>query len=78
MLTFSRFFNKTRRRCKFPSILKKNAYITTVFREVSRNLKKAIVNVLQIISKIFEKIISKQVTNFIDPSLSKCQCWFLS
>ena len=34
------------------------------------------VSTLPIISKIFEKIISKQITNFMDPLLSKYRCGF--
>ena len=34
------------------------------------------VNILPIISKIFKKIISQQITNFMDPLLSKYQHGF--
>ena len=62
------FLNETRRSGKFPAILK-NEDTTAVFKKVLRDLRKTIVSILPIISKIFEKIIS--ITNFIDPLLSK-------
>ena len=44
------------------------------FKESKENYRP--VSILPIISKIFEKIISKQITNFMDSLLSKYQCGF--
>ena len=63
---------------KCPLILK-NADITAVFKKglqgSTGNYRP--VSILPIISKPFEKIICKQVAVFMDPLLSKYQCWFL-
>ena len=66
------FFNETIRSGKFPSILKK-ANITPVFKKVFKGSKENYqpVSILPVISKIFEKIISKQITSFMNPLLSK-------
>ena len=62
---------------KFPEILK-NGDITAVFQKSFKGSKENYrpVSILPIISKTFEKIISKQITNFMDPLLSKYQCGF--
>ena len=56
----------------------KNGDITAVFKKGFKGGKENYrpVSILPIISKIFEKIISKQITNFMDPLLSKYQCGF--
>ena len=61
----------------FPPILK-NANITPVFKKGHRGSKENYrpVSILPVISKIFEKLLCKQITIFIDPLLSKYQCWF--
>ena len=71
------FFNATIRSSKFPSTLK-NADITAVFKKGFKGSKENYrpVSILPTISKLFEKIISRQVTNFMDPLLSKYQCGF--
>ena len=71
------FFNETIRSGKFPSILK-NANITPVFKKGFKGSKENYrpVGILPVISKIFEKMISKQITSFMDPLLSKYQCGF--
>ena len=71
------FLNETIRSGKFPVILK-NGDITAVSEKVFKGSKKNYqpVSILQIISKIFEKIISKQIKNFMDPLLPKYQCGF--
>ena len=71
------FLNETIRSGKFPVILK-NGDITAVFEKGFKGSKENYqpVSILQIISKIFEKIISKQIKNFMDPLLAKCQCGF--
>ena len=71
------FFNETIRSGKFPSILKK-ANITPVFKKGFKRSKENYrpVSILPVISKILEKMISKQITSFMDPLLSKYQCGF--
>ena len=62
------FLNETIKSGKFPAILK-NGDITAVFKKGFKGSKENYrpVSILPIISKIFEKIISKQITNFMDP-----------
>ena len=69
------FFNDCVDRGDFPSILK-IANITPVFKKGDRDLKDNYrpVRILPVISKIFEKLLYKQITMFIDPLLSKLQC----
>ena len=71
------FLNETIRSGKFPSILK-NGDITAVFKKGYKGSKENYrpVSILPIISKLFEKMISKQITHFMDPLLSKYQCGF--
>ena len=71
------FLNETIRSGKFLAILK-NGDITVVFKKDFKGSKEDYrpVSILPIISKIFENIISKQITNFMSPLLSKYQCWF--
>ena len=61
----------------FPSILK-IANITPVFKKGDRDVKDNYrpVSILPVISKIFEKLLCKQITMFIDPLLSKFHCGF--
>ena len=61
----------------FPSILK-NANITPVFKKWYRGSKESYrpVRILPVSYKIFEKLLCKQITIFIDPLLSKYQCVF--
>ena len=70
------FLNETIRSGKFLVILK-NGDITAVFEKGFKGSKENYqpVSILQIISKISEKIISKQI-NFMDPLLPKYQCGF--
>ena len=72
MLIFSicDFLSETIRSGKFPTILK-NGDITAVFKKGFKGSKENYQpeSILPIISKIFEKIISKQITNFMDPLL---------
>ena len=81
MLIFSKhiceILNETTRSGKFPAILK-NSYITAVSKKGFKGSKENYrpVTMLPIISKFFEKIISKQITNFTDPLLSKYECGF--
>ena len=71
------FLNETIRSGKFPGILK-NGDITAVFKKGFKGSKENYrpVSILPIISKIFEKMISKQITYFMEPLLSKYQCGF--
>ena len=61
----------------FPSILK-NASITPVFKKGDRNFKDNYrpVSILPYISKIFERCIFCQLSNFMDQFLSKYLCGF--
>ena len=71
------FLNETIRSGTFLSILK-NRDITALFKKGFKGSKENYrsVSVLPIISKISEKIISKQITKFTDPLLSKYQYGF--
>ena len=62
---------------QFSSSLKQ-ANITPVFKKGSRNQKENYrpVSILPIISKIFEKILSKQLYIYFQNILSKFQCGF--
>ena len=66
------FFNQSIENFEFPSILK-NANITPVFKKGYRGSKENYrpVSILPLISKIFEKLLCKQITIFMDPLLSK-------
>ena len=72
-----RFFNEFIKKSTFPSILK-NPDITPVFKKGCRGSKESYrpVSILPVIPKIFEKILCKQITIFIDPLLFKCKCGF--
>ena len=69
------FFHQSIEISDFPSILK-NANIRPVFKKGYRDSKKNYrpVSILPVISKIFEKLLCKQITIFMDPLLSKYQC----
>ena len=71
------FFNECVDKGVFPSILK-NANITPVFKKCFRGSKDNYrpVSILPIISKIFEKILSKQIIICIQKFLPKYQCGF--
>ena len=71
------FFNESIKKSAFPSILK-NANITPVFKKGYRCSKENYrpVIILPVISKVFEKLLCKQITIFIDQLLSKYQCGF--
>ena len=71
------FFNECVDKGVFPSILK-NANITPVFKKGFRGSKDNYrpVSILPIISKIFEKLLSKQIIIYMDKFLSKYQCEF--
>ena len=71
------FFNESIKKFTFPSTLK-NGNITPVFKKgcISSKENYQPVSILPVISKIFEKLLCKQITIFIDPLLSKYQCGF--
>ena len=71
------FFNESIKKSKSPSIFK-NANVTPVVKKGYRGSKENYrpVSILPVISKIFEKLLCKQITIFIDPLLSKYQCGF--
>ena len=71
------FFNEYVDKGTFPSILK-HANITPVFKKGYKGSKHNYrpVSILPVISKIFKKLLCKQITVFIDPLLSKFQCGF--
>ena len=71
------FFNQSIENFEFPSILK-NANITPVFKKGYRGSKEHYhpASILPVISKIFEKLLCKQITIFLNRLLSKYQCGF--
>ena len=71
------FFNECVDKGVFSSILK-NANITPVFKKSFRGSKDNYrpVNTLLTISKVFEKLLSKQIIIYMDKFLSKYQCGF--
>ena len=70
-------FNETICSSKFPTSFK-FANVTPVFKQGSRNQKDNYrsISILPIISKIFEKLICRQLSNHFDHNLSKFQCGF--
>ena len=64
-----RFSNEPRKKYTFLSILK-NANITPVFQKGYKGCKENYrpVSILPVISKLFEKLLCKQIAVFIDPS----------
>ena len=70
-------FNDSMKKINFLSILK-NATITPVFKKGDKNSKNNYipVSILPNISKIFERCIFCQLSNFMDPFLPKSQCDF--
>lgn len=73
----SEFIHEYMRNWESPSVLK-HANITPVFKKGSRRSKETYhcLSILPVVSKIFENLISKQLTTFIDPLLSSYQCRF--
>ena len=60
------FFNDTITKSNFPSSLKRT-YMAVVFKKGTKSLKKHCkpISILPLVSKIFGRIICKQVTNFL-------------
>ena len=71
------YFNKALENGKFPNCLKL-ANITPVFKKGPRTSKNNYrpVSILPIFSKIFERLLSRQLSEFFDNILSKFQCGF--
>ena len=71
------FYNHAITTSKLPSFLKM-ANITPIFEKGSKNKKENFrpVSILPVLSKIFEKPMSKQLSTFFENILSKCQCGF--
>ena len=70
-------FNNSITTSIFPSSLKQ-AIITPVFKKGDKNLKENYrpVSILPNISKIFERFLFKQISNFMEPFFSQQQCRF--
>ena len=70
-------FNDSIEKSNFPSILK-NVTITPVFKKGDTNSKDNYrpVSILPNISKIFQRCIFRQLSNFMDQFLPKYQCGF--
>ena len=70
-------FNKRISTAGFPDILK-SAEVKPVFKKKSRIDKENYrpVSILRVISKIFERLIFKQLIMFFEPVFSKYQCGF--
>ena len=71
------YFNKSLENGKFPNCLKL-ANITPVFKKGVRTSKNNYrpVSILPVFSKIFERLLSRQLLEFFDNILSKFQCGF--
>ena len=71
------YFNKSSENGKFPNRLKL-ANITPVFKEGVRTSKDNYrpVSILSAFSKMFERLLSRQLLDFFDYILSKFQCSF--
>ena len=71
------FLNESTKKSTFPFILK-NANVTPFFKKGYRNSKVnyRLVSILPVISNIFEKLLWKEITIFIDPLLHKYKCRF--
>ena len=67
-------FNKSGENGEFPNCLKL-PNITPVFKKRTRESEKP-VNFLPVFSKIFERLLSRQLSEFFDNMLSKFQCGF--
>ena len=71
------YFNKSLENGKFPNCLKL-VNITPVFRKGARTSKSnyGLVCILPVFSKIFERLLSRQLPGFFDDILSKFECGF--
>ena len=73
----SKSFNENLEKSKLPDCLKL-ANVTPVFKKGARTSKTNYrpINILPILSQIFERLISKQLLEFFESLLSKFQCSF--
>ena len=73
----SDFFSKFINLGELPTILK-NANITPVFNKYFKGLAENYrpVSILSVIAKIIEKLLTHQITSYMDKFLSKYQCGF--
>ena len=71
------FYNYTITTSKFPSF-HKMANVTPIFKKESKNKKENFrpVSILLVLSKIFEKLMSEQLSTFFENILSKFYCRF--
>ena len=72
-----KYFIESLEKSKFPDCLK-SANVTTVFKKGARTSKNNYrpVSILPILSKLFERLISKQLLEFFESILSRFQCGF--
>ena len=72
-----KYFNESLEKIKFPDCLKLEN-VTPVFKKDARNSKNDYrpVSILPISSELFERLISKQLSEFFESILSKFQCGF--
>ena len=70
-------FNEFVKKSEFPSVLKQ-ANITPVFKKGEREFKNNYrpVSILSNVSKIFERIMFRQISNYMESFFSKYQCGF--
>ena len=70
-------FNEFVKKSEFPSVLKQ-ANITPVYKKGERECKNNYrpVSILSNVSKIFERIMFRQISNYMDSFFSKYQCGF--
>ena len=73
----SKSFNESLEKSKLPDCLKL-ANVTPVFKKGARTSKTNYrpINILPILSQIFERLISKQLLEFFESLLAKFQCSF--
>ena len=71
------YFNKSLENGKFPNCLKL-ANTTSVFKPGARTSKNNYrpISILPVFSKIFERLLSRQLLEFFDNILYKCECGF--
>ena len=72
-----KYFNGSLEKSKFPDFFKL-ANVTPVFKKGARTSKNNYrpVTILPILSKLFERLISEQFSEFFESILSKFQCGF--
>ena len=72
-----KYFIESLEKSKFPDCLK-SANVTTVFKKGAHTSKNNYrpVSILPILSKLFERLISKQLLEFFESILSRFQCGF--